>query len=118
LNEFVSQKNITYEDAYRFSAGGFYIPEFSSITSYWKKVVYRIGLRSETKGYLINNHSIKENGVTFGLGLPMAGYSNTNITFELGSLGTKKDSLIKENYWAVRLGFSLNDLWFVKRKYN
>jgi len=118
LNEFVSQKNITYEDAYRFSAGGFYIPEFSSITSYWKKVVYRIGFRSENKGYLINNHSIKENGVTFGLGLPMAGYSNTNVTFELGSLGTKKDGLIKENYWAVRLGFSLNDLWFVKRKYN
>ena len=118
LNEFVSQKNITYEDAYRFSAGGYYIPEFSSITSYWKKVVYRIGFRSETKGYLINNHSIKENGVTFGLGLPMAGYSNTNVTFELGSLGTKKDGLIKENYWAVRLGFSLNDLWFVKRKYN
>ena len=48
----------------------------------------------------------------------MAGYSNTNVTFELGSLGTKKDGLIKENYWAVRLGFSLNDIWFVKRKYN
>ncbi|MBQ22954.1 MAG: hypothetical protein CMD32_06105 [Flavobacteriales bacterium] len=118
LNEFVSQKNITYEDAYRIGVGGFFIPEFSSITSYWKKVVYRIGFRSETKGYLINNHSIKENGVTFGLGLPMAGYSNTNVTFELGSLGTKKDGLIKESYWAVRLGFSLNDLWFVKRKYN
>jgi hypothetical protein len=102
----------------RIGFGGFYIPEFSSITSYWKRIVYRVGFRSEGKGYLINNQSIKENGITFGLGLPMAGLSNTNITFETGKLGTKNNNLIEENYWAIRLGFSLNDIWFIKRKYN
>ena len=29
-----------------------------------------------------------------------------------------KESLIKENFWALRIGLSLNDLWFIKRKYN
>jgi hypothetical protein len=48
----------------------------------------------------------------------MAGLSNTNITFETGKLGTKNNNLIEENYWAIRLGFSLNDIWFIKRKYN
>jgi len=118
INEFVNQPNISYTDASRIGIGGFYIPEFSSITSYWKKVVYRFGYRSESKGYLVNNQLIKENGITFGLGLPMAGYSNTNVTFELGKLGTKNNNLIEENYWSIRVGFSLNDVWFIKRKYN
>ena len=118
INEFVDQSSIGYENISRIGFGGFYIPEFSSITSYWKRIVYRVGFRSEGKGYLINNQSIKENGVTFGLGLPMAGLSNTNITFETGKLGTKNNNLIEENYWAIRLGFSLNDIWFIKRKYN
>jgi hypothetical protein len=118
INEFVDQSSIGYENVSRIGFGGFYIPEFSSITSYWKRIVYRVGFRSEGKGYLINNQSIKENGITFGLGLPMAGLSNTNITFETGKLGTKNNNLIEENYWAIRLGFSLNDIWFIKRKYN
>jgi hypothetical protein len=118
INEFVDQSSIGYENVSRIGLGGFYIPEFSSITSYWKRIVYRVGFRSEGKGYLINNQSIKENGITFGLGLPMAGLSNTNITFETGKLGTKNNNLIEENYWAIRLGFSLNDIWFIKRKYN
>ena len=118
INEFVNQASITYEDASRFGIGGFYIPEFSSITSYWKRIVYRFGYRSESKGYQLNNQSIKENGITFGFGLPMAGYSNTNVTFEIGKLGTKNNNLIEENYWAIRIGFSLNDIWFIKRKYN
>ena len=118
INEFVDQSSIGYENISRIGFGGFYIPEFSSITSYWKRIVYRVGFRSEGKGYLINNQSIKENGITFGLGLPMAGLSNTNITFETGKLGTKNNNLIEENYWAIRLGFSLNDIWFIKRKYN
>lgn len=118
INEFLDQSSIGYENISRIGFGGFYIPEFSSITSYWKRIVYRVGFRSEGKGYLINNQSIKENGITFGLGLPMAGLSNTNITFETGKLGTKNNNLIEENYWAIRLGFSLNDIWFIKRKYN
>jgi len=118
INEFINQSSITYEDTSRFGFGGFYIPEFTSITSYWKRIVYRFGYRSEGKGYRLNNQSIKENGITFGLGLPMAGLSNTNVTFEIGKLGTKNNNLIEENYWAIRLGFSLNDVWFIKRKYN
>ena len=118
INEFINQSSITYEDTSRFGFGSFYIPEFTSITSYWKRIVYRFGYRSEGKGYRLNNQSIKENGITFGLGLPMAGLSNTNVTFEIGKLGTKNNNLIEENYWAIRLGFSLNDVWFIKRKYN
>ena len=30
----------------------------------------------------------------------------------------EKSKLVEEKYWAFRIGFSLNDRWFVKRKYN
>ena len=28
------------------------------------------------------------------------------------------ENIVKENYFALRLGLSLNDVWFIKRKYN
>jgi hypothetical protein len=45
-------------------------------------------------------------------------FSNVNIGLELGSLGTAKAGLVKENYFSVRVGLSLNDKWFLKRKIN
>ena len=118
VNNFINQPNIRYIDEKRVNFGGFFIPDYSSITSYWKRIVYRFGYRTDKKGYLINNESINENVITFGFGLPMAGVSNTNVTFELGKIGNKNNNLVEENYWTMRVGFSLNDIWFIKRKYN
>ncbi len=118
VNDFINQPNIEYIDEKRVNFGGFFIPDYSSITSYWKRIVYRFGYRTDKKGYLINNESINENVITFGFGLPMAGVSNTNVTFELGKIGNKNNNLVEENYWTMRVGFSLNDIWFIKRKYN
>ena len=118
VNNFINQPNIRYIDEKRVNFGGFFIPDYSSITSYWKRIVYRFGYRTEKKGYVINNESINENVITFGFGLPMAGVSNTNVTFELGKIGNKNNNLVEENYLTVRVGFSLNDIWFIKRKYN
>jgi len=49
--------------------------------------------------------------------LPIAGLSKANLGLEIGKVGDN-DSLVKENYLAFRLGLSLNDVWFIKRKYN
>ena len=48
----------------------------------------------------------------------MAGFSNANIGFEVGTRGEKSKSFVQENFFAFRIGFSLNDKWFIKRKYN
>jgi hypothetical protein len=67
----------------------------------------------------INNEQITDFGTNIGVGLPMGGtFSNVNIGLELGSLGTAKAGLVKENYFSVRVGLSLNDKWFLKRKIN
>ena len=116
-HEFISLPNVGYENAYQFSLGGFYIPDYSSITSYWKRIVFRMGFRHELTGILINNFGLKETGVNFGFGLPLAGFSNTNIGFEYASRVADSNTY-KENFWSFRIGFSLNDKWFIKRKYN
>ena len=36
VNDFINQPNIEYIDEKRVNFGGFFIPDYSSITSYWK----------------------------------------------------------------------------------
>ena len=117
-NSFNTLPNVSYKDGSQLSIGGFFIPDFSSITSYWKRVVLRMGFRQESTGILTNNFEIKETGLNFGFGLPLPGYSNLNIGLEYGSRGSNNSRMLEENFLTLRLGFSLNDRWFVKRKYN
>jgi hypothetical protein len=115
-----------FNDAQSYRVGGFYIPNYNSITKYWDRVVYRGGIRYEELGLEvsgdgINSSSINEFGISFGLGLPIGrrtGFSNANVGFELGQRGTQDAGLIRETFFNFSLGLSLNDTWFIKRKYN
>jgi hypothetical protein len=117
-HKFMSMPTVNYQDAYQISLGGFYIPDYSSINSYWKRIVFRMGFRHELTGIILNNLGLKETGINFGIGLPLAGFSNANIGFEYGNRGGGGVNKFKENFWSFRIGFSLNDKWFVKRKFN
>jgi len=126
-NDFIQLNNVSYENGSRLSVGGYFIPNYSSITNYWKRMAFRAGFRQEKSGIMINNTSLEETGISFGVSLPLggyysaanvAGYSSLNIGFELGKRGVNTNGLIEENYWSIRVGASLNDLWFIKRKYN
>jgi len=118
-NEIFSFDNAVYEDASAVSIGGFFIPDYSSFNRYLKRVVYRAGVRFENTGLKINNESIKEFGMSFGVGLPVGNvFSNANIGFEIGQRGTLNQNLVKENFVNFQLSLSLNDRWFEKRKYN
>lgn len=131
-NQFASGNNSSYEDGERFSAGAFFIPDYDSFTSYWKRVVYRVGLHNERTGLKVNNVPVHDFGMSFGLGLPLGTYvpttnvnqqfagmfSNINVGFEMGKRGSTYLGRIEENYFNVTIGLSLNDRWFQKRKYD
>jgi hypothetical protein len=70
---------------------------------------------------------LPEYGITLGFGFPLrrtrAGngkyvQSMVNFAVEWGQRGTTDRSLLLENYWNFKLGFTLNDRWFIKRKYD
>jgi len=117
-NKLFNLKNVEYREASKISLGGFFIPDFNSFTSYFSRIVYRAGIRIEKTGLHIQNQSINEYGINFGLGLPFQGFQNINFGFEVGKRGTTNSGLIQEKFFSVRLGLTLNDRWFVKNKYN
>jgi long-subunit fatty acid transport protein len=118
-NRFNDIDKVTYENATRFTVGGYYIPNYKSFTNYFERIVYRGGFRYENTGLVINNQPIEDAAVTLGLGLPLRGaFSNVNVGFELGNRGTQKGGLVREHYMNFSIGLSLNDRWFQKRKYD
>ena len=117
-NKLLNLQNVQYKEGSKLSLGGYYIPDYDSFTSYLSRIVYRFGLRFEKTGLVVQDEPIDEYGINIGLGFPFLGYQNVNIGFEFGSRGTKNAGLVKENFYSVRLGLTLNDRWFVKNKYN
>ncbi len=118
-NDFLSVDNLVYDDASSYSFGGHFIPDYSSFSSYFKKITYRAGVRLTKTGMVINNKEINNFGITFGFGLPLGGsFSNLNLGFELGRRGTTDADLIEESYLKINVGLSLNDKWFRKTKIN
>jgi len=118
-NDFLEVDNLTYKNASSIGFGGYYVPDYTSFTSYIKRITYRAGLRYAKTGMVVNNKEISNFGITFGMGLPLGGgFSNINLGFEVGKRGTTDADLIEENYLKVNIGLSLNDKWFLKRKIN
>lgn len=118
-NTFLGLDNIDYGDANTYALGGYWIPDYRSLTGYFNRITYRAGLRYDVTGMTINNKEINNFGITFGLGLPLgADFSNLNVGFELGRRGTTDANLIEESYFKVNIGLSLNDRWFQQRKIN
>lgn len=121
-NELSPAANMEYQNANTIRLGGYYIPDYTSFTSYFQRVVYRAGAKMSKSGIVVDNKEINDFGITFGLGLPLGqgrNFSNVNIGFELGKRGTKYGDLVEENYFKISLGLSLSDPdWFQKRKIN
>ena len=118
-NRFNDIDNVAFENSTRYSIGGYYIPNYNSYSSYFKKVTYRGGLRYENTGLIINNKAVEDFAVNLGLGLPISGtFSNINLGLEIGKRGTKYYGLVEENYVNITIGLSFSERWFIKRKYD
>jgi len=118
-NPIFSIDNATFVNSSTIALGGFYIPDYNSFSNYWKRATYRGGLHFENTGLEINNETINEFGMSFGVGLPVGGlFSNANLGLEFGKRGTTSQNLIQENFINLQISLSLNDRWFQKRKYN
>lgn len=105
-----------------------YIPNKNAGTKepYVKKIFYRAGFRY-TDSYLeLNNTALTDQAITFGAGFPLrkifldkiVSQSVINVGFEIGQRGTVENQLIREKYINAFISFTLNDRWFIKRKYD
>ncbi len=106
------------KSAYRFSIGGEYSPDPTSLKKYFSRATYRLGGYYGASHLELNNTSIPYYGITAGLSLPFRrSLSQIHFALDAGVLGTTENSLTRHNYLRFTIGLSLNDLWFIKRKY-
>ena len=87
--------------------------------NYLKTVYYRLGFYYENTYLQMKGSRLNKYGTSFGIGLPLRKFGSIiNLSYEIGRRGTIKDNLIQENYWSVFFGLTINDVWFLKRKYD
>jgi hypothetical protein len=91
--------------------------------NYFSNVAYRFGF-FYGPDYIKVGQKLNQFGATFGMGLPLALSRQApnqstfiNLAFEYSKRGNN-DNLLKENMFRFSLGFSLSDIWFIKRKYD
>jgi len=106
-----------YDEFSNISVGGFFTPKMNALNNYFQRVTYRAGFNYQKTGLVVNETSINEYGISFGVSLPMGlRLSNVNLGFELGKRGTTDNNLIEEKFFNFRLSLSMNDKWFRKQK--
>lgn len=112
----------------RISFGMQYTPDRTADKgSYFRRLNYRIGFRYANTYLLLNNDTqVNDMALSFGFGIPLRklkigdtyNQSVLNLSIELGQRGTTDNNLIREQYFRVVLGFTLNEKWFNQRKYD
>ena len=78
--------------------------------------MYRFGCHSENTYLELNGQSIKDQGVTFGIGVPIHSII-LNVGCDLGKRGTTNNNLYQEKYFLLHFNVTIHDIWFVKRKF-
>lgn len=110
------------QDSYGFAIGGQITPDITS-TKYFNLVDYKIGFKYDKTNVSIENKDVNEMGISIGFGLPLPSNRRTsfykvNFSTEFVQRGTSDIHLVKENFINFRLGFTLNDRWFQRYKYD
>ncbi|MGB2274058.1 MAG: hypothetical protein ACPH2K_06740 [Flavicella sp.] len=109
----------SFGDYQRISFGGYYTPKFNSLTSYFQRVTYRAGVKYENTGLILGDTEVKDLGMSFGVSLPLGkGLTSLNLGVDYGVKGEISSTTVEEKYFNIRLGVSLGDKWFNKRKIN
>jgi len=112
-----------YGNALRVAIGGEFIPNIEQPTRLFNVTSFRFGLHYEKTPFLINNESVNDIGINFGVSLPLTsfwGLSHLNMGMTIGQRGNISTAgLVRENYLKLNLGFSLQDItWFAKQRFN
>lgn len=115
-------RTFDFQDTYRISAGGWYLPNYNNFRNYFSRVVYRYGAFYERGNLKIDGTSINKFGISGGVMLPFKTSSITRMSglelgLEIGKRGTLKNNLINQNFINLRVGFNFADKWFGKKLY-
>ena len=107
-----------FRDTYSAALGVEWIPDVNSIDSYFERISYRIGFSYKQSPYLANNTNVNDFGINFGWSFPVSRGSSFDIGLRLGQRGTLSDNPLRERYLKALIGVTINDRWFVRRRFD
>ncbi len=113
--------NQNFKNTFSIGVGGELTPDASSVDNYLERITYRFGVNYTTLPYvprLASGEQVKDFGINFGWSLPVGRLSSIDMAFKIGQRGNVQNNYIKENYYKIYIGFTFNDQWFIKRKYD
>jgi hypothetical protein len=91
------------------------------VDNYLERITFRLGASYATLPYVpnpSNGEQVRDFGINFGWSLPVSRVSSIDMAFKIGQRGDVQKNYIKENYYRIYIGFTFNDRWFIKRKYD
>jgi hypothetical protein len=106
------------QNGWKLSLGGELTPDSRSLSSYLKRVTYRLGASTEQGTYLVNGNAVKDFGINFGFSFPVNRLSSLDVAFRTGKRGDKVLNGIEENYFRIYFGVTFTDQWFIKRRFD
>jgi len=122
---FIDMENVTIEpgvvatDNHQVSLGFERYTKQSAFGSYFKQMGYRLGAHYYSSLLEIDGNDITDYGMSFGIALPLRkSFSTLNFTVEVGERGSLEGDLVREQYLNFYFGVTINDKWFIKRKYD
>lgn len=86
---------------------------------FFNNTIYRIGAYYTQTPITIYNHQINEWGVTTSFSFPTPGkfaFNKLLIGLTAGTMGTKQNNLIKQNFIVINAGILFGDVWFKRSK--
>lgn len=95
------------------------LPNENAYSDYFKRITYSFGASYSNSYIKLNNQELNEYGINFGISLPFK-KSISSLTFGLEALrrGENSNGLVQEDFLNFNLGITINDRWFIKRKYD
>ncbi len=108
-----------FSDARSFSAGIELRPWKESISNhFFQNCSYRIGGNYNLSYLTFGSNQITGFGLNLGIGMPFRNQESTiNLAMEAGKTGTTRNYLVEENFLLFHLNISINELWFIKKKF-
>lgn len=115
--KYYSQENV-FTDRFVYALGAEYVHNPLS-KNYVELMRFRLGANYSNSYVKVNGSDYNKWAITCGIGFPLPNTKTTlNLHFEYGQQGSVKNIGLVEQYGKIGIGVSLNERWFVKRRFN
>ena len=110
-------------NSWKLMVGGGIVPNYDS-KKFLERIQYKAGAYYGKSEIVYQGIQLSEYGGTVGLSVPIVfgglyrEAARFHFTADLGSRTPNNKALIYENYYRLNFGFTLNNVWFQKRKFD